>query len=71
MYLEIILIGMLVGLEIPLLTRIIEENAGNLRITLSSIFSFDYIGGWQDPLRFRCSCCLSWDIFPLPFWWAV
>ena len=41
MYLEIILIGMLVGLEIPLLTRIIEENAGNLRITLSSIFSFD------------------------------
>ena len=27
--------------------------------------------GWQDPLRFRCSCCLSWDIFPLPFWWAV
>ena len=25
MYLEIILIGMLVGLEIPLLTRIIEE----------------------------------------------
>ena len=44
MYLEIILIGMLVGLEIPLLTRIIEENAGNLRITLSSIFSFDYIG---------------------------
>ena len=27
--------------------------------------------GWQDPLRFRCSCCLSWDIFPPPFWWAV
>ena len=41
MYSEIILIGVLVGLEIPLLTRIIEENAGNLRITLSSIFSFD------------------------------
>lgn len=52
MYLEIILIGMLVGLEIPLLTRIIEENAGNLRITLSSIFSFDYIGGLAGSIAF-------------------
>lgn len=52
MYLEIILIGMLVGLEIPLLTRIIEENAGNLRITLSSIFSFDYIGGLVGSIAF-------------------
>lgn len=52
MYLEIILIGILVGLEIPLLTRIIEENAGNLRITLSSIFSFDYIGGLVGSIAF-------------------
>lgn len=52
MYLEIILIGILVGLEIPLLTRIIEENAGNLRITLSSIFSFDYIGGLAGSIAF-------------------
>lgn len=52
MYLEIILIGALVGLEIPLLTRIIEENAGNLRITLSSIFSFDYIGGLAGSIAF-------------------
>lgn len=52
MYSEIILIGMLVGLEIPLLTRIIEENAGNLRITLSSIFSFDYIGGLAGSIAF-------------------
>lgn len=52
MYLEIILIGMLVGLEIPLLTRIIEENEGNLRITLSSIFSFDYIGGLAGSIAF-------------------
>lgn len=52
MYLEIILIGVLVGLEIPLLTRIIEENAGNLRITLSSIFSFDYIGGLAGSIAF-------------------
>ena len=45
MYIEIILIGTLVGLEIPLLTRIIEDNVSNLKVTLSSIFSFDYIGG--------------------------
>lgn len=52
MYSEIVLIGTLVGLEIPLLTRIIEENAGNLRITLSSIFSFDYIGGLAGSIAF-------------------
>lgn len=52
MYLEIILIGGLVGLEIPLLTRIIEEHAGNLRVTLSSIFSFDYIGGLVGSIAF-------------------
>lgn len=52
MYSEIILIGVLVGLEIPLLTRIIEKNAGNLRITLSSIFSFDYIGGLAGSIAF-------------------
>lgn len=45
MYGEIIIIGTFVGVEIPLLTRIIEGDAENLRITLSSIFSFDYIGG--------------------------
>lgn len=45
MYIQIILIGILVGLEIPLLTRIIEENNPNLRVTLSTLFSFDYVGG--------------------------
>ncbi|SNU07925.1 spermidine synthase [Lachnospiraceae bacterium] len=45
MYVEIILIGTIVGAEIPILTRIIENDNKNLRITLSSLFSFDYIGG--------------------------
>ncbi len=45
MYIEIIVIGTFVGVEIPLLTRIIESDTENLRVTLSSIFSFDYIGG--------------------------
>lgn len=52
MYMEIISIGIFVGLEIPLLTRIIEENTKNLRITLSSIFSFDYIGGLIGSIAF-------------------
>ncbi|MGL4343824.1 MAG: polyamine aminopropyltransferase [Cellulosilyticaceae bacterium] len=45
MYGQIILIGTLVGLEIPLLTRIIEKYCHNLRVTLASVFSFDYLGG--------------------------
>lgn len=45
MYLLIIGIGILVGLEIPILTRIIEENNSNIRVNLANIFTFDYIGG--------------------------
>ncbi|WP_097027834.1 polyamine aminopropyltransferase [Clostridium peptidivorans] len=52
MYIEIIFIGTLVGLEIPLLTRIIEDNTKNLRVTLSTIFSFDYIGGLIGSIAF-------------------
>lgn len=52
MYVQIILIGTLVGLEIPILTRIIEENCDNLRVTLSNVFSFDYIGGLIGSLAF-------------------
>ena len=52
MYIEILLIGTLAGLEIPLLTRIIEEDRKELRLTLSSIFSFDYIGGLIGAIAF-------------------
>lgn len=52
MYMEIILIGILVGAEIPVLTRIIEGDEENLRVTLSSIFSFDYIGGLVGSVAF-------------------
>lgn len=52
MYAEIIVIGTFVGVEIPLLTRIIEEDSQNLRITISSIFSFDYIGGLLGSIAF-------------------
>ena len=52
MYMEIIIIGTLVGAEIPLLTRITENDNENLRITLSSIFSVDYIGGLAGSIAF-------------------
>ncbi|MDC9471203.1 spermidine synthase, partial [Clostridioides difficile] len=45
MYYQIIFIGILVGLEIPLLARIMEKHKSDLSITLSSIFTFDYMGG--------------------------
>ncbi len=52
MYIEIILIGTIVGAEIPTLTRIIENDNKDLRITLSSLFSFDYIGGLVGSVAF-------------------
>ncbi len=52
MYIEIILIGTLAGAEIPIMTRIIEADENNLSVTLSSIFSFDYIGGLLGAIAF-------------------
>lgn len=52
MYFEILVIGIFVGMEIPILTRIIEQNENNLRVTISSIFSFDYIGGLVGSIAF-------------------
>ena len=52
MYVEIIIIGVFVGAEIPVLTRIIKDSGQNLRMTLSSIFSFDYLGGLAGSIAF-------------------
>ena len=52
MYIEIIIIGTFVGAEIPILTRIIESGSSDLSVTLSSIFSFDYIGGLLGSILF-------------------
>lgn len=52
MYIEIIVIGILAGAEIPVMTRIIEADEQNLSVTLSSIFSFDYIGGLLGSIAF-------------------
>ena len=52
MYALVILIGLLVGAEIPILTRIVEEDRRHLRLTLSSIFSIDYVGGLIGAIAF-------------------
>ena len=52
MYLVIIIIGAFAGAEIPVMTRIIEQDENNLKVTLSSIFSFDYIGGLVGAIAF-------------------
>lgn len=52
MYVLIILIGTFVGLEIPILTRIIEEQNSNVRKNLANIFTFDYIGGLVGSIAF-------------------
>lgn len=44
MYFFIISIGTLVGLEIPLIGRIIDEIKKDIRVTLANLLSFDYIG---------------------------
>lgn len=67
MYAEIIAIGILVGIEIPILTRIIEQNANNLRVTLSTIFCFDYIGGLVGSLLFPLLLLPSLGYFTTTF----
>ncbi|WAW15396.1 polyamine aminopropyltransferase [Peptostreptococcus equinus] len=52
MYLLIISIGTLAGAEIPIIARIIENDENNLKLTLSSLFSFDYIGGLLGSIAF-------------------
>lgn len=52
MYILIICIGILVGVEIPILTRIIEENNSNIRNNLANIFTFDYIGALIGSIAF-------------------
>jgi spermidine synthase len=52
MVLMILSIGFLVGLEIPLLVRIFEENHQSLRSVLANLFAFDYLGGLVGSLLF-------------------
>ncbi len=51
MYGAIVTIGGLIGLEVPLVTRILAGNSG-LRVNLANVLSFDYLGGLLGSLAF-------------------
>lgn len=52
MYIIIVAIGILVGLEIPIITRVIEEHKNNLRITIANVLGLDYVGALLGSLAF-------------------
>lgn len=52
MYVMISSIGFLVGLEIPLLIRIIESHKQKMKSTIANLFGFDYLGGLIGSLAF-------------------
>lgn len=52
MFLFIIIIGVMVGFEIPILTRIVKEHESELRIALANVLSFDYIGALLGSVAF-------------------
>ena len=51
MYVLILMIGVLVGLEIPILTRILSQ-AHSLRNSIAQVLSLDYLGGLIGSLAF-------------------
>ncbi|HPZ06572.1 MAG TPA: polyamine aminopropyltransferase [Candidatus Eremiobacteraeota bacterium] len=51
MYFCLIIIGTLIGLEIPIVTRIIQQY-GTLKITLARVFSLDYLGALAASILF-------------------
>lgn len=52
MYVMILSIGLLVGIEIPLLVRIIEANKQNIKSNIANLFAFDYLGGLVGSIAF-------------------
>jgi len=46
------LVGTLVGMEIPLIIRVLEEREGALRLTVANVMSVDYIGSLIASLAF-------------------
>ena len=44
MFTIIMIIGMLIGIEIPVLTRLIDHRYQDLKISISNALGFDYIG---------------------------
>lgn len=51
MYLVIAIVGLLIGLEIPILTRLLSD-LYVLRVNIANVLSFDYLGGLLGSLAF-------------------
>ena len=66
MVVSIVAIGVLIGLEIPLLARILRR-AGSLRTILANVLTLDYLGGADSraPISRTC-CCPPWEPCTLP-----
>ena len=52
MYIMTLAIGLLVGIEIPLLVRIIESHQQNIKSNIANLFALDYIGGLIGAIAF-------------------
>ena len=66
MYLLILLIGILVGLEIPIITRIIERSGG-LRRSLADVLALDYLGALVGAIAFPLFLLPSLGLFRVSF----
>lgn len=52
MYVMTLSIGLLVGIEIPLLVRIIESHQQNIKSNIANLFALDYVGGLIGAIAF-------------------
>lgn len=59
LYGMVLVVGTLVGLEIPLVMRILKRNV-TLKDLVSQVLTFDYLGRWPCRWHFRCCWCPSW-----------
>ncbi len=58
----IMLLGTLVGLEVPLLIRIVEDLRKNLRMTVGQIMGFDYLGALLGGVGFPLVLLPMWGL---------
>ncbi|WP_026487133.1 polyamine aminopropyltransferase [Caldanaerobius polysaccharolyticus] len=65
------IIGIMEGLEIPVITRIIEENYRDIKISLSHVLSFDYLGALIGSLAFSLVLIPRLGIITTPFVFAL
>jgi spermidine synthase len=59
LYALVLVIGALVGLEIPLLIRILRSRFA-FRDLVSNVLTYDYVGALIASLAFHCCWCRNW-----------